>query len=133
MKYHIDEPYKDIIGLLLGVVFVVIGISSWMKRIRLLKRGIKTTGVVVDFEAYIGKSTSYPVVKYKTVTGKWVTKKYYIGSSFTSYKVGDDVPVIYDKNTPEDYLIDNFTSKLIGPVFAIIGLGLIVSSVIHLI
>lgn len=124
-----NSPYTD---LLIGIVFVFIGVSSLLKRRRILKNGIKTTGTLTELNSAKGMR-SFPVVRYKTLDNKYVVKQYDTSGYYSESAVGSDILIIYDKNSIEDYIIDNRTSKFIGPIFTIIGIALLSASIYTLI
>jgi hypothetical protein len=131
-----DAQYQGAISLLVGGGFFITGGAFLLKRINLLKNGIRTIGTLMELvpEKYTrGNPVFYPVVSFNTETNEKILKQYDIGSSYANSNIGDDVKIIYNKLNPEDFIIDNFTSKLIGPIFSITGVVIIVISVIYII
>lgn len=111
-----------------GTFLVVLGIGKLNERRKLLKTGAKVEGVVFSLEKVRGSGKGYytydyfPVIRYVTLEKEWVTKRYDIGTNSSAYNEGDRVIVIYDKADIEHYIIDNITTKLLGPVCIIIGI-----------
>ncbi|GAA3958252.1 DUF3592 domain-containing protein [Mucilaginibacter dorajii] len=132
MNITVDE----IILLTGGTFFTVWGIGKITERSKLVKTGVKVDGVVMENE-YDGEGrdvgTYYPVIRYITLEKEWVTKRYEIGSSPPAFKERETVKVIYSLEDHEYFMIDNWHSKLLGPVFIIVGLTLIISVVIYFI
>jgi len=123
--------------LLIGLVFTIIGFSKRSQRINLIKNGVKAEGVVYsvekDFSGTLGNQsvTYYPVIRYLTQEKDWVTEKYDVGlGSIGSYNEGDKVTVIYDPNCNTQFIIDDKSTKYIGPIFIVLGAGLIVASIV---
>jgi hypothetical protein len=115
-----------------GAFLVVLGVGKLNERRKLLKTGAKVEGVVFSMEEEwgVGRERSklyYPVIRYVTIEKEWVTKRYEIGTSPPAYNEGDRVTVIYDKVDNEHFIIDNITTKLLGPVCIIIGVLLIIA------
>lgn len=114
-----------------GTFLVVLGIGKLNERRKLLKNGAKVEGIVFSLEEEwgVGKERSklyYPVIRFVTIEKEWVTKRYGTGTNPTAYNEGDRVIVIYDKVDNEHFIIDNITTKLLGPVCVIIGILLMI-------
>ncbi|WP_419698852.1 DUF3592 domain-containing protein [Mucilaginibacter sp. NFX135] len=123
MNVSIDE----LLLLASGAFLVVLGIGKLNERRKLLKTGAKVDGVVFSVEEEWGVGTRrsrlyYPVIRYVTIEKEWVTKRYEVGTYPPAYNEGDHVTVIYDLADIEHYIIDNITTKLLGPVFIILGI-----------
>jgi len=119
-----------------GAFLVVLGIGKLNERCKLLKTGAKAEGVVFSLEEEwgVGRERSklyYPVIRFVTLEKEWVTKRYDIGTNPSAYNEGDRVTVIYDKADIEHFIIDNITTKLLGPVCIIIGVLLMIGVVIY--
>lgn len=119
-----------------GTFLVVLGIGKLNERRKLLKNGAKVEGIVFSLEEEwgVGKERSklyYPVIRFVTIEKEWVTKRYGIGTNPAAYNEGDRVIVIYDKVDNEHFIIDNITTKLLGPVCIIIGVLLMIGVVVY--
>ena len=74
--------YDYLFMLVIGVAFTYVGIFQQRKRRKLLGKGTKVDGVVFNLiEGGSTKNSSvyYPVVRFPTAEGEWVTQKYDIG------------------------------------------------------
>lgn len=119
------------LGMLVGGGFFV------KSRAEFLEAGLRSSGVIVDFQRVTSTSsnggtstTYYPIVRYQpTGSATQITFKHNAGSSHTSYRRGDRVTVVYAPTDPNDAMIDdgwmNWLAPgiilLIGLVFALVG------------
>jgi hypothetical protein len=127
---------------LFGVIFTLAGIGlligacfSYNESRKFVEHSVEATGVVKDLIASTSSSSSgtstiyHPLVSFKTAKGEIVEFKNNIGSNPPSYKRGEEVPVRYDPNNPQDASIDSFVSlwfyvMILGGMGAIFsGLG----------
>jgi hypothetical protein len=91
-----------LIPLVIGVPFLLVGLSEAYKSLQLERSWVSTRGTVVDnyWEAFAHGGAAYvPVVDFQTVDGKAVRFTDGIGSIPPDYPVGAEVTVLYD---PED-------------------------------
>ncbi len=89
---------------LMGLVFVFTGLRLRIRYLRLKRRGATTVGEVKELVAsnhFDGLILHFPVVEIITVTGKTVRFRSSLGSSLQEYRIGDQVPVVYDLKNPE--------------------------------
>lgn len=122
---------KKIIVILIGLIFMGIGIYTLVSGNAKAKRCTEeTSGVVVEVVEERktdsdGKTTYsyYPVIEYR-VGEESITKKHNIGSGNSSkYIEGDEIDILYDPNSIEDFIIKGDNSlKMIGYIFAGFGL-----------
>ena len=105
---------------IIPVVAGVYGLHYFQKHItkqnRISDHGIKAEGVVFDFERnasiqFGGDDTfsnnpPYPVIRFVTSSGEWITEKYSIASNI--YEKGQKVEVIYDPDNPKEFIIKDF-------------------------
>ncbi|QEC79634.1 DUF3592 domain-containing protein [Mucilaginibacter ginsenosidivorax] len=122
MNATIDE----LILLAGGTFLIVWGIGKINERRKLLKSGLKVDGVVFKLEERLSSGTDrmllyYPVIRYVTLDKNWITEEYAVGSNPSAYKEGDVVKIIYDPADYKHFIIDNFLSKVLGWVLALIG------------
>jgi hypothetical protein len=132
MNATIDE----LILLAGGAFLIVWGIGKINERRKLLKSGIKVDGVVFKLEERLSSGTDrmllyYPVIRYVTVDKNWITEEYDVGSNPSAYKEGDIVKIIYDPTDYKHFIIDNFLSKVLGWVLALIGVAILVGVLIY--
>lgn len=117
--------YDYLFMLVIGVAFTYAGILQKRKRAGLLGKGIKAEGEVSELVfggATKNSSVYYPVIRFLTLEKEWVTQKYDIGGSSNAYHLGDKVKVIYDPENPLNFTIDDTRAKVVGPLFAVIGI-----------
>ena len=131
------------LGGLIGVALAIAGSGMSAKRKKIIATGIKAEGVVFAMEEEIDSMRGSrhilyaPIIRFVTTEREWVTEKYVFGVSSRhtitnpSYKEGDKVTVIYDPKNIKDFVIDDFNSKVIGPLFLIIGTLAIIGSILH--
>jgi hypothetical protein len=125
----------ELITSLLGTLFFIAGILAIKKQTILMRNGIKARGTVIRVEKrlYDLKGLNfnyYPVIKYATLDKKWMIEEYDIAGSFKLYNEGDEVVVYYDKTKNDKFIIDNWWTRWNGPIFTVIGFGLLVFAVI---
>ena len=109
---------------LAGIVLVFIGVIKYMRYKYLKRNGISADGIIVDLieEDSDGIKHFYPVVKFKNNYQFWVTTKADISvNSYSKYKKGDSVSILYDVNNPEKFMINE--GKYINGVFVLIVIG----------
>jgi len=132
MNATIDE----LILLAGGTFLIVWGIGKINERRKLLKSGIKVDGVVFRLEERLSSGKNrmllyYPVIRYVTLDKNWITEEYGFGSKPSVYKEGDIVKIIYDPADYKHFIIDNFLSKVLGWVLALIGVAILAGVLIY--
>jgi len=90
--------------------------------------GESAEGVVFDInfksENIDSGNTSYPIIRFVTRNGEWVTEQSSSSSLFV--KKGKKVAVLYNPENPKEFIADlGMPSNLILPSFLVIGLALI--------
>jgi len=111
---------------LAGVLSFIIGLIKYRTYKRLTKSGTQTEGIIVDLieERDDGTSHFWPVVKFKNVNQFWVTIKADISvNSYSKYKKGDLVSILFDENNPEKFIIND--GQYINGIYVFIIIGLI--------
>jgi len=138
-----DANYIEIVGGLIGIAILIAGNGVSAKRKKITTTGIKVKGVVFAMDEEISNSGGHrytiysPIIRFVTTDKEWVTEKYTFGISSRhafinpSYKEGDNVTVIYDPKNIRDFIIDDFNSKVIGPLCVVIGTLAIIGSIVH--
>jgi hypothetical protein len=137
-----DANYIEIVAGLIGAIVLVIGNSLSTTRTKVKSTGVKVEGLVFALEEITGPNDYrrryyIPIIRFITLEKEWVTEKYSLGLGYksmtisSSYKEGDKVTVIYDPKNITTFIIDDFTSKVIGPVSTIIGVLTIIGAIIH--
>lgn len=110
--------------LALGVYLVSTMFSSATER---------TPGTVVDMVSN-GKGL-VPLVGY-TVAGKSYTQRSELYSSFSSFRVGDQVTILYEPNNPqhseiEGYQVGSFVALLLGIIGLVFGVVTVILVVVN--
>lgn len=123
---------KRFIGIVVGIIFLGVGIFMYIQNERLAKVCTEeVSAIVVDMEEKIddGEDTIrylyYPVISYETPDGA-VKVTMDTGSSTPKYSINDKIRILYNpKNTKEYIVKGDSTSNIFSYVF--IGLGVIVT------
>ncbi len=121
-----NENLDLLIIILIGIAMIVFGSYKLNEYKDLIKLGTRAEGVVFDIEnEYFqrdGNTTYYPIIRFTTKENEWVTERYGIGSSPSSYEIGESVNIIYDSSDSKKFVIDDTRTKSLGPVLMILGL-----------
>jgi len=118
--------------IVIGLAILVLG---WQWRIHtqtLIGTMLPTEGQVVQVVSHPGskgKVFFYPIVEFRTADGRIIRFEGSTGSNPPAHRVGDQVQVRYDPQSPESAVIDSWDLWLpsilfigIGGLFALIGL-----------
>jgi|GEM_PF-1250276 len=120
--------YQTFGFLLAGIIFILIAHVKLRDFSKYQKKGIRTKGIVEDLIKEYGKRETnyfyYPVIYYQTNEGREIQKKYHLGTNPASYKIKQEVEVIYLPENTSEYIINDARSRYIYYAFA--GLGVIV-------
>jgi Protein of unknown function (DUF3592) len=120
--------------MLTGIILILISVCIFLVASVLLlnihktaKNGVSVKGIVFSKEAGDDPTSynSYPIVRFVTEKGDWMTLPYKFGFIPGLYKVGKEVTVKYQKENPSNFIIDDKFSYLIPTFFIVIGLFLI--------
>ena len=104
-----------VLGVIVGVAYLLVGVVMINDTMALIDRGIQTTGVLTDY--YYETSFRYPVVKFKDGAGSTVTAQC-IDDTKPTYHYGDKLPIIYDPANPsENVKVNTFETLWLGPTF----------------
>ena len=98
-----EDPI-NIIYFLLGGAIAVFGFFKFrQKRKRIIDNGIEVEGIIYEFDGIsINAQTSYPLIRFVTKEGLWITEK---GDwTSTSLKEGVKVTVVYNSNDPKEFI-----------------------------
>jgi hypothetical protein len=132
-----ESNYAELLGALLGVYCMVYGNGFRSKYQRLLKHGVRVNGEVIELVEKAGwginnrySPTYCPIIRYVTDNGP-VAEKYDIVSSNPSiYKQWETVSVIYDSSNHKNFILENTSSKISGPLLMLIGFAVIITALI---
>jgi len=112
---------------LVGLFLVLFSVFKIRKKIKYERNGIKTSATVIAVEEVVNirrmERRFYPVVKFMLRNGDWFKGKYSDGSLPASYKIGDNVDIVYIEEKPEAYIITQQNWKSL--IFLVIGLVLL--------
>lgn len=114
----------------IGLILLTIGIVGLNNTIQWVTEAERTDGTVVRISAYSTVSdgvttTMYsPVVSFIDKSGNQFTFSSNVSSSSVDYKTGDKIPVLYNRDKPEEARVKSFFS-LWGVTLIVGGIGLI--------
>ncbi len=116
-----------IIPLGLGLVFIIAYFVKSYSVDNLLKNGVEVEGVIFDVEWESTESTfsssnaqaSYPVVRFVTNEGTWITKK--SNQSGILIKQGQKIKLKYNPENPENFIITSGQFKWTSYIFLVAG------------
>ena len=114
---------------LIGCILLIISIIFTKSRFDFIDRSERVLGEVVGLQGY---DTVAPVIEFTSLTGERFTFVGSVSSSPPAYAVGEDVDVIYERDTPQDALINSFfqlyfvslITGFLGTIFTGIGIAL---------
>lgn len=118
--------YQTFGFLLAGIILMLIAYVKLRDFSKYQKNGVRTKGVVEDLIKEYEKGDTnysyYPVIYYKTNEGREIQKKYDLGTNPASYKIKQEVEVIYLPENPLEYIINDARSRYIYYAFAVVGM-----------
>lgn len=97
--------------LVVGIPFAIISVFEFKNTLNLLSNSHKTLGRIIDIEEEKRRNGGYmysPVIKYKSVTGDEYIYDSNTKTGYTSYKIGQEIELIYDKNNPQNARVNSF-------------------------
>ncbi len=117
----------------LAAIFFAIAGTFYFQSQNLLTQGSTAPGTVVRLEAS-AKGASYPIIRFQAESGEIVEDRGKVGSSPPEFKVGDTVPVVYDKSNPKTWTINSWLNLYFLPtLFFSFGTAIAIASLIMLI
>ena len=122
--------YTIVILFAIGIGFLYGSFSYKEKLERLSKTGEIVEGIIFDFAANTSTNSEmhYPIVRFVTKKGYWITLKSDVGFNDGYYKQGDAVTVTYNPNRPEEFTILS-TSSPLPTLFTVIGIGMLLGGI----
>ena len=131
--------FVGLLFFLIGLALLVSAIFSILKTRRQIANSVKATGTVFNFGQITGKSGYLycPQVVFADAAGQRIEFQSEIGSQPPAYTIGQQVPVIYQKNNSRQAEIDSLMSlwftpgctlaiavvfTLLGPVLFVLGI-----------
>ncbi|AYL94999.1 DUF3592 domain-containing protein [Mucilaginibacter celer] len=134
-KTPADPAISALITGVIGAAVTIMGAILRDRRLRLLKTGIKVEGTVfsIEYEPYSRGNGGqyYPVIRYVTNTGEWITKKHTLGSNPSAFTEGESVTVFYDPEKPSTFILNDKLSKIVPWGVLILGIVLIGGAIIR--
>jgi ABC-type multidrug transport system fused ATPase/permease subunit len=116
-------PIFTLVGLVAIGVAIYLGIDRW----NFLGRAEMSEGTVLEYKRHSDEdgTTYYPIVEYKSPnTSQTITFQHDVGSSNRSYRIGAEVPVLYDPENIRDAIIDEGLWNWFGPIIiGVLGLS----------
>jgi len=127
-----------VLGVLFGLTFLGGTVILALRKYLRLKKSIAATGVVVHVEISQGmrrnhsstRHTLYkPTVRFQTADGRVINYTPMMANSWSNYSVGENVPVHYDPQQPENPIIGNVSGRwflflvcvFVGGMFTVVG------------
>ncbi len=118
----------------IGVGVLALGVYLGMERVDFLETALQADGEVIQLNERRSDDSYvyYPVVSFILPdTDRTLTFEHDSGSNPPSYSVGEQVPVLYDPDNPQQAIIDagllNYMgagiASLLGVIFALVGIS----------
>ena len=131
-------PIIGVLAVLFGLSFLGITVALALRKYLRLKKSIAATGVVVHVEISQGmrqnhsrtRSTLYrPTVRFQTADGRVIDYTPMMANSWSNYRVGENLPVHYDPQHPQNPIIGNAAGRwfpfilcvFVGGLFTFVG------------
>lgn len=122
-------------GILLFVGGIVVIYMAWVKLNNTSTKGKafqEVDGVVFDLHKSITHNLYYPVIRFVTKDGYWITQTLEDGFSPGIFKKGETVKVRYNKDEPKDFHIISSRLDIAYIITMIIGFCVIIVGVYKL-
>ncbi len=119
-----QEIINIIIPIFVGSVSILLSLKLTEKKKRIIANGIETNGVIFSFESpEISDSSSvYPVIRFVTKEGVWITELADIALPRFLLKEGQKVRVIYNADNPKEFVYKTtFDVTNLSYVFLVAG------------
>ncbi len=113
-----------VFSFLIGSMLLKASVKILVNFRRLFKTGILTEGVIFDIASDGSSETrsNYPIVRFTTSTGEWITHPYRIGIFPSSFKTGSKVKIVYNPIKPSDFLIRSPYSIIVPAIIILAAL-----------
>jgi len=104
-----------------SVAVLAITVRVLVKQKKIKANGFEATGVIYELSQSTNPNDNiiFPVIRFLTDKNIWITKKSNLGTAPGLYKKGQKVKIIYQKDDPENFFINN-PSKYLIPLVAIL-------------
>lgn len=110
--------------LIVGVVFLIVGISLTVQRLNFQRNGIATEATVVNIiSSRSSDSVTYrPEVRFKTRTGETIQVIHSVGTNPPRYSKGEVIDIYYLPDNPYKIMLDSPAERVLFPL-VFMGLG----------
>jgi hypothetical protein len=134
-------PFFLYILIAVSIFYVAYGAYSLGTTLLLFKNAKKTSGIVVELKTAASNNRKrstrrveyIPVVEFATAEGTRVTYTSNVTvNNMAVYPVGTNVPILYQKDNPENARIDSFSQTWAGTFLLPIGLFLFMAGFLGL-
>ncbi len=97
--------------------------------------GIEAEGIIFDFQKTDSPNESmvFPTVRFLTANQVWITKASKLGVIPGIYKKGQRITVVYQKDLPEDFFIQDNSRYLVPIAMLLISFSLLIFAIYKLI
>ena len=118
-----NDPVFIIVLLMLGVAAIFAFFKVREKKKRIIENGVEVKGVVFEYDNIsIGKQEPFPVIRFVTKEGLWITEKADAALSRNILKEGQEVMVVYNSENPKEFIYKtSFDLSVIYYLFLIAG------------
>ena len=118
------------VAFLVGIGLIAGGLYFAAFQVELLTVGERVNGTVVGLEpgsdtSSSGRTALFPIVAFETGQGEAITFRHRTGSYPAAYREGEQVPVIYLPDSPENALIAERFRNWLLPLVLLISGGLL--------
>ena len=121
-----------LVFLVVGVVFLVLGLRGLRSQLAFRRRALRCRGVVTDFRTAWSSGDGagrlyYPVLAFRTAEGRDVRTESRIGRSWRGYRPGQEVTITYDPRDPRHAYSGSGASALVLAAVFVAFCGLFVT------
>ena len=110
--------------IIVGVVFLIIGLSMYRHQQKFAKNGIATEATVINMvsQRSTDSVTYKPEVEFQTENGETIQVIHTTGSNPPRYKKGEVINIYYMPDNPYEITIDSAFERVIFPfIFIVLG------------
>jgi hypothetical protein len=126
-----------IIFITISIVLFIIAIKLNSTKKYLKNTGINTKGTIIQkkFDPLLNSGNlSYPEVRFLTENKEWITVTSKIGVFPFAYKLGQEVSIIYEKENPKNFIINERFIQIVPAIMiamSILFFSIGIYSLIH--
>jgi hypothetical protein len=120
-----EEIIKIIIPLLVGSLSILVALKLIEKKRKVITNGIETEGTIVGFEmsSIDDVSVYYPIIRFITKEGSWITVMADYAPPRFLLKEGQKVKVMYNTANPKEFVFNTaFNLTKLSHVILVAGL-----------